>query len=114
MKIASFAGLSVAVFVVLAIGLLLVFPGEAERQAVAVSATLALAVQIVAFALLWRLRRRHLVAAWSLGMTMRFATIVLAALLLVPRWRLPATAMLCSLVLFFFVSTLLETCVLRS
>jgi hypothetical protein len=73
-----------------------------------------LAVQIIAFALLWRLRRRHLVAAWSLGMTMRFATVLLAALLIGPRSGLPATAMLCSLVVFFFVSTLLETWVLRS
>jgi hypothetical protein len=114
LRIAWFSGLSAALFVMLALGLSLIFPTHLERQAVAVSGAVALVVQIVAFALLWRLRRQHVVAAWSLGIAMRFAALAAAALLVVPHWGLPANAALCSLVIFFFVSILLEPWLLRS
>jgi hypothetical protein len=113
-RVAAFAGLSAVLFVGLALGLTLVFSTNAGRHAVAVSAAVAWGVQFAAFALLWRLRRRHVLAGWSMGVGMRFLALAVFALLAVPSWGLMPNAALCSLAVFFFVSILFEPWLLRS
>jgi hypothetical protein len=111
--VAAFAGLLAILFVGLALGLMLVFSTNAGRHAVAVSAAVAWAVQVPAFALLWGFRR-HALAAWSVGVGMRFFALGIFALLAVRGWGLPPNAALCSLAIFFFVSILFEPWLLRS
>lgn len=113
MRVVAFAGLLAVLLLGLAVGLALVFSTNAGRHAVAVSAAVAWGVQVCAFALLWRLRR-HALAAWSLGVGLRFLALGIFALVAVPSWGLPPNAALCSLAIFFFVSILLEPWLLRS
>lgn len=113
MRIAAFAGLSAALFLGLALVLMLVFSTNAGRHAVVVSAVVAWGVQIAAFALLWRLRRQAL-PAWLLGSGMRIIALAAYALFAVRGWRLAPEAALGSLAVFFFVSILFEPWFLRS
>ena len=106
MRIAAFAGLSAALFFGLALVLMLVFSTNAGRHAVVVSATVAWCVQVAAFALLWRLRRRHALPAWLLGSGMRLVVLTAYALFAVRAWGLAPDAALGSLAVFFFVSIL--------
>ncbi|MGH7617880.1 MAG: hypothetical protein ACREPM_11675, partial [Gemmatimonadaceae bacterium] len=47
-------------------------------------------------------------AGWSIGVALRFATVILYALIAVKVLALPAPATLISLVTFLFLSTLVE------
>jgi hypothetical protein len=113
-RVAGFAGLSAVLTLGLAVGLAFVFSTNADRHAVAVSAVVAWGVQVAAFALLWGLRRRHVLAAWAVGIGLRFLTLAAYALLVVRSPELPPTAAMCSLAVFFFVSLMLEPWLLRS
>jgi hypothetical protein len=53
-------------------------------------------------------------AAWGLGMLLRFVVLVLYAFLVVKALALPAEAALLSLVAFFFLTTLVEPMLLKS
>jgi hypothetical protein len=93
--------------------LTLAFPGPRDATAIRLSAIVAIVVQLVAFAVTKALARRHLIAGWGAGSLLRFATLVLYALLAVKVLGVAPVAALVSLATFLFLSTLIEPLFLR-
>jgi hypothetical protein len=89
------------------------FTGATGRQAVAVSAGLALAVQLIAFVVARLLQRRHLLLGWGLGSVFRLVVLVLYAVVAARLWRIPIAPALLSFVAFLFVTTVVEPVFLR-
>jgi hypothetical protein len=87
-----------------------VFDGEAARHAVVVSGSVALVVQLFAFAILRLVARdpRNAIAGWGLGALLRMATLLVYGLLVVKALGLAPVAALVSLATFFFLSMLVE------
>ncbi len=85
-----------------------VWTGDGEVQAVRASAWLAIGVQIVTFAIARLVARENVIAGWGIGMLLRFASVAVWAFLGVRAMNLPVGPALLSLVLFYFVSTLIE------
>ena len=78
------------------------------ERAVRASAWLAVGVQVVTFAIARLVARQNVVAGWGLGVLLRFAAVAMWAFLGVKALGLAPTPALLSLVIFFFVSTLIE------
>lgn len=94
---------------VLAFGLVrFVWGSHAEASAVRASAWLAVGVQVVTFAIARLVARQNVMAGWGLGVLLRFATVAMWTFLGVKALGLAVGPALLSLVIFFFVSTLLE------
>lgn len=83
------------------------FNSPAEHRAIQISAFLALAVQTVTFVIA-RKASRNMMVGWGVGTLVRVLTVVLYALIVVPAYGLPLSAALVSLVIFLFVSMLVE------
>ncbi|MES2524997.1 MAG: hypothetical protein V4617_20030 [Gemmatimonadota bacterium] len=97
------------VVAVLAFGLIrFVWSSPAEASAVRASAWLAVGVQVVTFAIARLVARQNVMAGWGLGVLLRFATVAMWTFLGVKALGLAVGPALLSLVIFFFVSTLLE------
>lgn len=96
--------------IVLVCGALLAIPfsSPAERSAIATSAVVAVLVQLFAFAVARATAKSNGLAGWSIGVGMRFATLIVYALVAVKGFAMPAPAALISLMTFFFISTLVE------
>jgi len=110
---AAAAGLIGAAAVLLA----LAFRGPSGERAVATSAVLGWVIQLITFVIArWAVVRpdRPIMAAWGMGMLLRFASVVVYALLVLHVWQLPAVPALVSFVIFLFVSTLLEPWLLHT
>jgi hypothetical protein len=107
--------ITVAVIVTLATLLTVTaFTSAADRHAVWISADIAIAVQIIGVELLLALRKWNVVAAWGLSAILRFVALAIYALLALKPLALPPVAALCSLVTFFFATTLAEPWLIRS
>jgi hypothetical protein len=111
---AIFAASAAAIIVVLALVLDQFFGGPDEHHAVAVSALAAFVVQLVAFAVSWRLRAWNVMGAWGLGVGIRFVALALYALVGIKVWRLAPAPALLGFAIFLFLSTLAEPWLLRS
>ena len=85
-----------------------VWSSAAEVQAVRASAWLAVGVQVVTFAIARLVARENVFAGWGIGMLLRFASVAVWAFLGVRALNLSVGPAMLSLVLFFFVSTLIE------
>ena len=85
-----------------------VWTDAASVAAVHASAWMAIGVQTVTFAIVKLTARQNVMAGWGLGVLMRFATVAFWAFLGIKALALPAGPALLSLVLFYFVSTLVE------
>ncbi len=85
-----------------------VWTDAASVAAVQASAWMAIGVQTVTFAIVKLTARHNVFAGWGLGMLVRFATLAFWAFLGIKALALPAGPALLSLVLFYFVSTLVE------
>lgn len=94
-------------------GIAWAFTGPQGRQTVAVSASLALAVQMVAFAVARQLQPRHLMLGWGLGSVLRLAALVLYAVVVARLWRAPLAPALLSFAAFLFVTTVVEPIFLK-
>ena len=103
-----YAAASVVLVAAAAWLLTLAFGEPAERRAILVSAAIALAIQLPAFALLRAVKPRQAMSAFAVGALLRMLALVLYALVGVRATGLPADAALVSLATFLFVSTLLE------
>jgi hypothetical protein len=112
-QFAIFAATTAAIIATLALVLDRAFAGPDGRHAIAVSAALALVVQLVAFAVSWRLRRWNVIGAWGVGVATRFVALVLYAAG-IKSWALAPVPALLSFVIFLFLSTLAEPWLLRS
>ena len=82
-------------------------------SAIFISATVAIVVQIAAFAVTARMAPKNVIAAWGAGALARMLTLFVYALLAVRVLGLPAVPALISLAVFLFLSTLLEPLFLR-
>jgi hypothetical protein len=83
------------------------FNSPAEHRAILISAFLALAVQMVTFVIA-RKASGNMMVGWGVGTLVRVLSVVLYALIVVPAYGLPRSAALISLVIFLFVSMLVE------
>lgn len=80
----------------------------AAQRAITASAWLAVGVQVVTFTVARLVARQQVIAGWGLGVLMRFAMVAFWAFLGIRALDLQAGPALMSLVMFFFVSTLIE------
>jgi hypothetical protein len=88
--------------------LTLLFAAPGDRSAIVAAAWVALGVQLLTFTIVRLVGREQVIAAWGLGVVVRFAVVAVWALLLVPALGLASTSALIALVSFFFVSTVVE------
>jgi hypothetical protein len=70
-------------------------------------------VQAIAFGIAFALRRRNLLAGWSIGIGLRFVALGVFAWAAREVLGLPLTPALIALAGFFFVTTLIEPLLLR-
>jgi hypothetical protein len=101
----------VQALLVVAIAYLLVrfvWSDPSGSAAVRASAWLAIGVQIVTFAIARLVARQQVMAGWGLGVLLRFATVAGWGFLGAKALGFDAGPALLSLVLFYFVSTLVE------
>jgi len=110
---ALFAASTVAIVVLVGWGLTLLWPSAEAGHAIRVSATLAAVVQLFTFGIMRLAGRPHAIAAWGLGMLLRFAVLGVYALVLVKSLALAGTPAVTSLALFFFLTTLVEPLLLN-
>ena len=104
---------SALLIAVAGLALALAFPAPDERHSIVVSAWVAFAVQLFAFAVLRLTARENVVAGWGLGALLRMVTLVAYALVVVKALGLVAGAALMSLAAFLFVSMLVEPFLLK-
>ena len=111
--VARFAFATVAAIAVVAWLLTLTMTGTNASSAIGLSALVAAVVQIAAFAVTRSMASRNIVAAWGAGAVVRMLTLFAYGFLAVKVLDLPPVPALISLVVFFFLSTLLEPVFLR-
>jgi hypothetical protein len=99
-----------AVLIVVVCGLLLAIPFSSarERQAIEASAVVAVVVQLFAFAVARFVSKPNFLAGWTIGIALRFVTLIAYAFVAVKLFAMPAPAAMLSLVTFLFASTLVE------
>lgn len=85
-----------------------VWTDDASASAVQASAWMAVLVQTVTFAIARLVARQNVIAGWGLGVVIRFATVAFWAFLGIKALGLAQSPALLSLVVFYFVSTLIE------
>ena len=108
---------AVAVLGVLVVGgflLSLGFHGPEDAPAIWISAGVALVVQLGAAMLGGAIGKTNVQARMGAGALIRFLTLIAYALLVAFVFRLPLTAALVSLAVFFFVTTLIEPLLIKS
>lgn len=103
-----FGAAQVVVVLCVGWGLTLLFRAPGDSAAIVAAGWVALAVQLLTFAIVRLVGREQVMAAWGLGVVVRFAVVALWALVLIPALGLAATPALIGLVTFFFVSTVVE------
>ena len=108
-----FAVVSVALVAVVAWALGIVWPDDAARHAVFVSAVIALVVQLFAFAAVKLSSGTNVLAGWGVGVGLRFVVVALYALAGAKAMALPLAPALISLVAFFFITSLAEPVLLK-
>ncbi len=87
----------------------LLLRAPAARHAVLVSAVVAFAVQVAAFAAVRAAGRERLLVAWGAAGGLRLLTLVVYGLVAVREYALAPAPALLSLATFLFVTTLVET-----
>lgn len=93
----------------------LMFRDALSRQALAIAATVAFVVQMIAFFIV-RLfaRRQNVMAGWGIGIALRFVALLVFGFVAVPSLGLPLSSSLLGLAMFLFVSTLIEPLFLKT
>lgn len=105
----GFMVVQVAIVVVAAVVLQrFVWTDAAAAKSVQASAWLAVIVQGFTFAVARLIARQQVIAGWGLGVLLRFATVAFWGFLGIEALGLVMGPALISLVLFYFVSTLVE------
>src|SRR4051812_12496811 len=93
--------------------LTLAFSGPRDFAAVGLSAIVVVVVQLAAFGMTKLLAPKGMLVGWGAGALLRLATLVIYSLLVVKVLGMPAVPALISMVVFFFLSTLIEPLLLR-
>ena len=103
-----YAAVALAFVIAGSLLLFLVYPEPDARNAVLVSATIALLVQVAAFALLRRMRGPEFMNAWMIGMIGRIVVLAAYGLIVLRTPGLAFQPALVSLALFFVICTFIE------
>lgn len=111
--ISRYAIVTIALVAISAWMLTLALTGAGASSAIGISATVAVIVQIAAFAATKRMAPANIVAAWGMGALVRMLTLFVYALLAVKVFGLPPVPTLLSFAVFLLLSTLLEPLFLR-
>ena len=111
--ISRYAVVTIALVAVAAWVLTFALTDAGATSAIGISATVAIVVQIVAFAATRSMAAKNIIAAWGMGALARMLALFVYALLAVKVFGLPAAPALISLAVFLFLSTLLEPLFLR-
>src|SRR3954469_339142 len=80
------------------------FRGPGDGAAIAISAAIAVVVQLAAFPAVRSIAAKNLVAGWGAGTLVRFMSLVVYAFAVIKVLYLPPTAALVSLFVFYFLS----------
>jgi len=104
-----FAAAVTAIVLVSGAILAIPFSSAGDRSAIMASAGVAVVVQLFAFAIARITARSNFFAGWTIGVLLRFATVIVYAFVAVKGLAMPAPAALISLVIFLFLSMLVET-----
>ncbi|HEU4990847.1 MAG: hypothetical protein KGL93_07905 [Gemmatimonadota bacterium] len=88
--------------------LMLLFPSAADHEALELTAVVAFAVHVAAFAAARMLRRGNLWVAWGVGSVLRLGALVVYAALVVKVLALPPAPALIGCATFLFLPTLIE------
>lgn len=108
-SIAMFTVAQALLIVLMAIVLMrFVWTDAPSAHAIQASAWLSVVVQVITFAMARLVARENVIAGWGVGVLLRFAVVAFWAFLGVSSLGLLQTPALYSLVIFFFVSTLIE------
>jgi hypothetical protein len=116
-KLGGFTGFAVASLALIGVGaaaLTLLFRGAGDRQAILISAALAYLTQLAAFPAVRKLTASNMMVGWGIGSIVRMGTLLIYVLVGALVLKLPMTAALVSLALFYFVSMVIEPLFLRS
>jgi hypothetical protein len=111
--LARYALAMLATIALVAWMLTLALSGPGATPAIGISAAVAAVVQIAAFAVTRSMIQRNVIAGWGAGSLVRFLALFVYGLIAVKILALPPVPALISLVVFFFLSTLLEPLFLR-
>ena len=111
--ISRYALVTIAVIAIVGWLLTLALTDAGAASAIGISATVAIVVQIAAFAITTMMAPKNIIAAWGAGALARMLTLFVYALLAIRVLGLPAVPALISLAVFLFLSTLLEPLFLR-
>lgn len=103
-----FVAAQVVVLLLVGLGLSRVFAAPGDLAALVAAGGVAFGVQVLTFTIVRLVGHEQVIAAWGVGVLVRFAVVALWAFLLVPAFGLAPTAALIGLVTFFFVSTVVE------
>ena len=101
---AATAALIVTAYLLLQLG----FESPADSHALRISGMVAMAVQLASFTIARRMPVSNLMLGWGIGTLLRVVVLTFYALLVVPAVGLPRSAALVSVVIFMFVSMLIE------
>lgn len=85
------------------------FSSAGDRLALGASAAVAVVVQLFAFAIARVTAKSNFFAGWTIGVLLRFATVIVYGFVAVKGLAMPAPAALISLVIFLFLTMLVET-----
>lgn len=111
--LAGFVGATAAVLALVSAVLLLLYPDDASRRAIGISAAIAFVVQAIAFGIIRLSDGKNVIAGWGLGALLRFLVFGVYALVLVEALALPSGVAMISLAAFLFLSTLVEPLLLK-
>jgi len=111
--LAVFAAISVGIAGIGGWLLSLAFKGPGDADAIALSATVVVVVQLVAFAIAKRMTPINLIAGWGIGTLIRFFTLVTYAIIVAKVLTLPVAPALVSMAALFFLTTLVEPLLLK-
>lgn len=117
-SLGAFAAVSAAIIIAAMLGLRMFFTGAAERQAMLLSAGLAFAVQVGAFALVAAAKKTavaapgELIMRWGMGAVIRLLVLMMFAGLAAVM-KLPLDAALVSLATYFFLTMMAEPVLLN-
>ena len=113
-SVGLFAAASLGLIALAAWVMTVAYDSPAADRAVWISATVAFAVQLLAFAIVKLSAKTNVMAGWVLGSIVRFVALGVYGLVFVKALGLPSGAALLSLAAFFFISTLIEPLLLKS
>ena len=96
------------------VALMAIMPNAADHEALELTAVLVFGVHVVSFALSRALRAWNMMGAWLAGSFLRFATLVVYAVLVAKVLMFPLAPALIGCATFLFLPTLFEPLLLRT